>query len=110
MHRLNASAFGPGFAGTGSKIEFEAGDYGVRLVTAEMMDGNPPWSEVAIHKTGWDGSQVRLEWEGRAGRYALMLPDAATVAAVTALRKAGGHDASSRQHNPTAPPVPGPTR
>ena len=93
MERLAGMAFGPGFAGAGSKIEFEAGDYGVRLVTVEMLDGNPPWSDIAIHKSGWDGAQVRLEWEGRAGRYALMLPDAATVAAVNVLRRTGGHGA-----------------
>ena len=102
MERLAGMAFGPGFAGTGSKIEFEAGDYGVRLVTAELMDGHPPWSDIAIHKTGWDGSQVRLEWQGRAGRYTLMLPDAATIAAVTVLRKAGGHGASIKTARPDA--------
>ena len=100
MQRLNGVIYGPGFAGAGSKIEFEAGDYGVRLVTSEALDGNPPWGEIAIHKTGWDGSQVRLEWQGRAGRYALMLPDAATVAAVTTLRKAGGHGASIQAARP----------
>ena len=100
MQRLNGTAFGPGFAGAGSKIEFEAGDYGLRLVAAEMMDGTPPWSEIAIHKTGWDGSQVRLEWQGRAGRYALMLPDKAAVAAITALRKAAGQGASIKSARP----------
>lgn len=85
MQRLTGQAFGPGFATTGAKIEFDASDYGIRLVTAEFDDGNPPWTEVALHRTGWDGAQVRLEWQGKAGRYALMLPDAAVVAAVHAL-------------------------
>ncbi len=100
MQRLNGSAYGPGFAGAGSKIEFEAGDYGIRLVTPESQDGNPPWSEIAIHKTGWDGAQVRLEWQGRTGRYALMLPDAATVAAITALRSAAGHGTAIKSSRP----------
>jgi Zn-dependent protease with chaperone function len=84
MQRLNGVAFGPGFSATGSKVEFDIGDYGLRLVAAEGLDGSPPWAEVAVHKSGWDGSQVRLEWQGKAGRYALMLADAASVAAVRA--------------------------
>ena len=102
MQRLNGLVYGPGFAGAGSKLEFEAADYGLRLVTAEMIDGNPPWSEIAIHKTGWDGSQVRLEWQGRAGRYALMLPDKAAVAAIIALRKTAGHGATIKSARPDA--------
>ncbi len=101
MQRLNGAAFGPGFSANGSKVELEAGDYGLRLVTAEALDGNPPWSDIAIHKSGWDGSQVRLEWQGKAGRYALMLPDAASVAAVRALLPKGGGIQASRPDSAT---------
>ena len=89
MQRLNGVAFGPGFSATGSKIEFDIGDYGPRLIVTEGLDGSPPWTEVAVHKTGWDGSQVRLEWQGKAGRYALMLGDPASVAAVRAMLPKG---------------------
>ena len=61
-------AFGPGFAEAGAAVSFEAGENGLRLATHEADDGAPRWAAVTLAKSGWDGTQLRLEWQGAAGR------------------------------------------
>lgn len=80
--RLAGLAYGPGFAGTGSKVEFELSAFGLRLVAEEAQDGTVPWGEVGARRGGFNDAQVMLEWEGRAGRYALAVADPAAVAAI----------------------------
>ena len=87
MQRLSGQAFGPGFAGAGSKTEFDISDYGLRLVTADEYDGAPPWTDITLTRGGWDGSQLSLAWSGRAGRYTIGLTDKAAISAVTSLAK-----------------------
>ncbi|MBL8380939.1 MAG: M48 family metallopeptidase [Burkholderiales bacterium] len=82
--RIPAQAFGPGFLGTGSAVEVELSDYGLRLVTEDGFDGHPPWTDVAARKGGFNDRALLLEWTGRAGRYALSLSDPAAIAAVRA--------------------------
>ena len=87
MQRLNGQAFGPGFAVAGGKTEFDISDYGLRLVTPDDFDGAPPWSDIALTRGGWDGSQLSLAWNGRAGRYTLTLTTKEAISAVTTLAK-----------------------
>ena len=87
MQRLSGQAFGPGFATTGGKTEFDLSDYGLRLVTPDDFDGAPPWSDITLTRGGWDGSQLSLGWSGRAGRYTLTLTHKEAISAVTALAK-----------------------
>ena len=90
MQRLSGLAFGPGFAGAGSKTEFDLSDYGIRLITADEQDGAPPWTDITLTRGGWDGSQLSLSWQagsGRAGRYTIAVTDKTAVAAITALTK-----------------------
>ncbi|MFN0164182.1 MAG: M48 family metallopeptidase [Burkholderiales bacterium] len=82
--RIPAQAFGPGFLGTGSAVEVELSDYGLRLITEDSFDGNPPWADVATRKGGFNDRALLLEWSGRAGRYALSVGDTAAIAAVRA--------------------------
>ena len=88
MQRLSGQAFGPGFAGAGSKTEFDISDYGLRLITADDADGAPPWSDITLTRGGWDGSQLSITWSGRAGRYTIGLTDKNAISAVAALAKA----------------------
>ena len=87
MQRLSGQVFGPGFAGAGSKTEFEISDYGLRLVTADEFDGAPPWSDITLTRGGWDGSQLSIAWRGRAGRYTIGLTGNTAISAVAALAK-----------------------
>ncbi len=87
MQRLSGQAFGPGFAGAGSKTEFEISDYGMRVVTPDDFDGAPPWTDITLTRGGWDGSQLSLAWSGRAGRYTIGLTDKTAINAVAALAK-----------------------
>jgi len=90
--RLNGQIFGPGFAGAGTRIEFEADNNGIRVHTQEADDAAPRWSTIEFAKTGWDGAQLRLEWKGRAGVYSLAVSDAQAIAALKGL--AGGKAAA----------------
>ena len=88
MQRVPATAFGPGFASAGSKVEVDLTDYGLRLVTPEAFDGEPPWREVQAEKRGFNDAQLMLSWSGKGGaRYALMLGEAAAISTVTARLK-----------------------
>lgn len=82
--RIFGQAFGPGFAGTGSRVEVELSGYGMRLVTAEAPDGAPGWSEITVRKGGFNDSRLMVEWTGVAGRYALAVADAPDVAVLRA--------------------------
>jgi beta-barrel assembly-enhancing protease len=85
MQRIAASAFGPGFASAGSPVAVDLTDYGLRLVTPEAFDGEPPWAQVAAEKRGFNDAQLMLSWPGKGGaRYALMVSDAAAIQAVRA--------------------------
>ena len=83
--RAKAQIFGPGFPSTGASVEFEATDAGLRLQTQDLNDGSPRWSAIELSKTGWDGTQLRLEWKGSAGAYSLMSGDAQLAAAILIL-------------------------
>ncbi len=92
MSRVPATAFGPGFASAGSKVEVDLSDYGLRLVTPEAFDGEPPWSHVKAEKRGFNDAQLMLSWSGESrssggSNYALMLSDVAAIAAVRAKLK-----------------------
>lgn len=52
------------------------------MATPEPGDGTPRWSAITLAKSGWDGSQLRLEWTGSAGTYSLMTGDAQAIAAI----------------------------
>jgi predicted Zn-dependent protease len=80
--RLSGTAYGPGFASTGSKIEFDVTDYGISLVTAEAFDGSPPWSDVTVQRQGFNATQVMLEWAGGKGRYAIAVSDPQSIGAL----------------------------
>lgn len=82
--RLKGTAFGPGFASTGSAVEFDISDYGLTLVTEESFDGTPPWQDVTQRKQDYSG--LMLEWPGSKGHYALSVSDPAAVQAIKALR------------------------
>ena len=84
--RLPGMAFGPGFAVSGSAIEFDITDYGLSLVTEESFDGTPPWSEVQLTRQGFGG--LLLEWPGKRGRYAIRVADSGAVKALSAARLA----------------------
>ncbi|MBL8383763.1 MAG: M48 family metallopeptidase [Burkholderiales bacterium] len=77
-------AYGPGFQTAGAAVEFEVSGFGLRVVTADAPDGTPRWSEITVRKGGFNDAQVMLEWQGRAGSYALVVSDAAAVAALRA--------------------------
>jgi predicted Zn-dependent protease len=84
--RLSGTAYGPGFASTGSKVEFDVTDYGLSLVTAEAFDGSPPWSEVTVQRQGFNAAQVMLEWAGKSGRYAISITDPQAMNALAQAR------------------------
>lgn len=75
--KVQGLAFGPGLPSAGKPAEFEVDESGLRFALAAMGDGAPRWEHVAIHKSGWDGNQLRLEWTGSAGVYSLNVSDAA---------------------------------
>jgi beta-barrel assembly-enhancing protease len=87
--RFSALAFGPGFNSKGSPIEVEASALGLRLMTAEDFDGQPAWSDIKLERRGFNASQLALEWQGKAGRYVLMVSDAASVAALKGVLPSG---------------------
>jgi beta-barrel assembly-enhancing protease len=83
--RFKAHLFGPGLPPAGTSTEFEANENGIRVVTADANDAAPRWSAMRLQSTGWDGAQMRLEWHGDAGTYALTSGDAQVYAAIKKL-------------------------
>lgn len=83
--RYAGTAFGPGFSGSGTPLEFDVTDYGLSLVTAEAYDGTPPWSEVTLKRQGFNDSVLLLTWPGKTGRYAISVADPGAISAITAL-------------------------
>lgn len=92
--RLPGLAFGPGFAASGSAVEFDVSDYGLTLVTEDAFDGTPPWSEVSLARQGYGG--LLLEWPGKRGRYAIRVADAAAIGAIEKLRSPVGFTKAPR--------------
>lgn len=85
--KFAGQAFGPGFPDSGAKIEFEVNDVGLRLYTTQVNiadDGTPLWNAIAMHASGWDGRQLRLEWTRDSRTYSLSVSD---PAAADALRR-----------------------
>ena len=80
--RSKARIFGPGFPSTGTAAGVDFSEFGLRVETTEPNDGTPRWNAIELAKSGWDGSQLRLEWKGSAGAYALMIGDSEAVAAI----------------------------
>ena len=80
--RLKAQIFGPGFPSTGALVEVDFSETGVRVQTSELNDGAPLWSAIELTKSGWDGAQLRLEWQGRSGAYSLISGDSQVIAAI----------------------------
>ena len=70
--RFKAQIYGPGFPSVGAPLDVEATETGIRVHTSEPDDGAPRWGKIALAKSGWDGSQLRLEWTGIAGAYSLI--------------------------------------
>ena len=85
--KLDVLVFGPGFASGGERMEAEADEAGLRLKTATVGDGAPRWDAIELRKTGWDGAQLRLEWQGKAGMYSLLPQDPAAAKTLAALAK-----------------------
>ena len=83
--RLSGTAYGPGFASTGTAVQFDLTDYGLNLVTAEAFDGSPPWTDVQMRRQGI-GSGVMLEWPGKRGQYAISVSDPQAIAALAQAR------------------------
>jgi predicted Zn-dependent protease len=101
MAQFSGIAFGPGFADAGTPLAFEADAGGVRAATANADDGSQRWPAITLGKAGWDGTQLRLEWKGAAGAYALSVADAAAVQAIAVLAgnravKAAGSGGATR--------------
>ncbi|MCY7389757.1 MAG: M48 family metallopeptidase [Burkholderiales bacterium] len=69
----------------GAAIDVEATETGIRVQTNEVDDGTPRWGKITLAKSGWDGSQLRLEWTGSAGVYSLASGDALNNAAIVKL-------------------------
>ncbi|MFM9969657.1 MAG: M48 family metallopeptidase [Burkholderiales bacterium] len=80
---FKAQIFGPGFPSAGAHVDVEANPSGIRVETAELADGMPRWSAMQMAKTGWDGAQLRMEWQGAAGTYSLAVSDKQTIAALS---------------------------
>ncbi len=83
--RFKAQLFGPGCPPGGAAVAFEANDNGIRIPTGEAFDATPRWRDIRISKSGWDGAQLRLEWSGGAGTYALTSGDPQVYAAIRKL-------------------------
>lgn len=83
--RFKAHLFGPGLLPAGEPAEFEANETGIRVATADAYDAAPRWSAIRLTTTGWDGAQMRLEWQGAAGAYVLTSGDRQVCAAVNKL-------------------------
>ena len=80
--RSKARIFGPGVPSTGTAAGVDFSEFGLRVETTEPNDGTPRWNAIELAKSGWDGSQLRLEWKGSAGAYSLMIGDSEAVAAI----------------------------
>ncbi len=84
---MNGLLFGPGLAENGTPAQFEVNSDGLRFATSSLEVGHPSWRDIRIQKSGWDGSQLRLEWHGSAGAYALVVAEAAAVKSILAAGK-----------------------
>ena len=98
MPRFSGAVFGPGYADAGTPVAFAADANGVTL---DGGSASTRWSNISIAKSGWDGTQLRLEWSGGAGHFALTIADAAAVQAVGAFAgsravRAAGHGSATR--------------
>jgi beta-barrel assembly-enhancing protease len=87
MQRFSGLVFGPGFQKAGAKVEFDLSNYGLRVITPEAIDGEPPWSRVSLRQQGFNGTQLMLQWQGSAGDYALAVSDLAAQQAITAFAR-----------------------
>ncbi len=81
MSRFSGIIFGNGFADAGQPVSFGADADGLTLGSG----ASPRWADITIAKSGWDGTQLRLEWRAAAGTFALTVSDAAAVQALGAL-------------------------
>lgn len=81
--RYQAQLFGPGLPPAGMPAAFEADESGIRVAAAD--DAAPRWSAIRLSSTGWDGAQMRLEWQGVAGAYVLTSGDPQLRAAIKKL-------------------------
>jgi beta-barrel assembly-enhancing protease len=83
--KVSTLAFGPGLPSAGRSEDIEVNESGVRASFAGMGDGAPRWEQVDLQKSGWDGSQLRLEWKGASGLYSVNVSDAAAVREIARL-------------------------
>jgi beta-barrel assembly-enhancing protease len=98
MQRFSGIVFGPGFQKVGAQVEFDVSDYGLRLITSEAADGEPPWSAVSVKQQGFNGSQLMLGWKGAAGEYALAVSDSMAQQAIKRVVKAAAPKSLQRAH------------
>ncbi len=73
--------FGAGFDAAGTRISFDA-DTGGLTLAGTGPGGAPRWRDISLAKSGWDGSQLRLEWRDGSGAFALTVSDPAAVQAL----------------------------
>lgn len=97
MKKFDGLIFGSGYAQAGSKVSFSADADGVTLDGSALLR----WSNITIAKSGWDGTQLRFDWQGDAGSYALTVNDAAAVQALGVLAgsraaRGAGHGKATR--------------
>ena len=100
MPRFSGTVFGPGFADAGTKIAFDADAEGLTLESGTTLLTSR-WPEITLAKSGWDGTQLRLEWRNERGAFALTVGDAAAVQALGAFAgrraaRAAGHSTATR--------------
>lgn len=98
MPRFSGVVFGPGFAAAGTPVAFDADADGVTL---DGGSASPRWRDITIAKSGWNGTQLRLEWSGAAGFFALTVSDVAAVQSLGAFAssravRAAGHGSATR--------------
>jgi predicted Zn-dependent protease len=84
MSRFSGVIFGKGFADAGQPVSFDADTGGISFEVTNR-GASPRWRDITIAKSGWDGTQLRLEWRSDAGTIALTVSDAAAVQALGAL-------------------------
>lgn len=83
MSQFSGVIFGPGLADAGTAVRFSADGSGLCLDPAQ--GGSPRWREITLARSGWDGTQLRLEWRGEAGHFALTVAKPDAVQALGAL-------------------------
>jgi predicted Zn-dependent protease len=94
MKKFDGLIFGPGFDPAGSNVSFGADADGLTL----DVGTSHRWPDITIAKSGWDGTQLRLEWRSDAGTFALTVLDPSAVQALAALAgtRAGPATGASR--------------